>query len=198
MENNCPTTRQLDDILENPKEEKKYISSVIEETLKRAETDENYKINNKDYLEELGKLNEIIKEYPQLLTPIETLIKDINESDSKENGKYWYMFKPSMIRPIRKYLELINNVGLSQREYEERIDGLYKFISYLSLVSPLLYTKYYLKEIWKNFMKPYLTLEGSIKEASNKLEKEITDFLYHLDDFEWYKKHHFEELIRDR
>jgi len=198
MENNYLTKRQLDDILENSKEEKKYMSSVIEETLKRAETDENYRINNKDYLEELEKLNEILKEYPQLLTPVETLIKDINELDSEENGKYWYVFKSSMIRPIRKYLELIKNVGLSQQEYQNRVKALYKVISYLSSVLYRLYTKYYLKEVWKNFMKPYLTLEGSIKEASNKLEKEITDFLYHLYDFEWYKKHHFEELIRDQ
>jgi len=195
MEDNYSIKEQLDHILQSSEGKKKYTSLLIGETLKRAETDENYRINNKDYLEELEKLDKILKEYPQLLTPVETLVKEINELDSKENKEYWYMFKTSMIRPIRKYLELIKNVGLSQQEYQKRVNALYKVISYLSSVSYPLYTNYYLKQVWKNFMRPYLTLEGSIKEASNKLEKEITDFLYNLDDFEWYKKHHFEELI---
>jgi len=180
------------------KGKKKYVSLLIGEALKRAETDENYRINNKDYLEELEKLDEILNEYPLLLTPVEALVKEINELDSKENGKYWYMFKASMIRPIRKYLELIKKVNLSQQEYQKRVNALSKVILYLSSVLYPLYTNYYLKEVWKNFMRPYLTLESSIKRASNELEKEITDFLYHLYDFEWYKERHFEELIRNQ
>jgi hypothetical protein len=194
MENNCPTTRQLDDILENPKEEKKYISSVIEETLKRAETDENYKINNKDYLEELGKLNEIIKEYPQLLTPVETLVKKINELDSKENEKYWYRFKDVVIRSIiayLKYFEVFERGELSQQAYQEKINDVCEAISYLSSILYPLYEKYFLKEVWNNFMEPYLTLEASIKEVSNELEEGIINL---LDGSKWYKKH-FEELI---
>jgi hypothetical protein len=193
MENNY-SEKQLDHILQNSEEEEKYTSSVIEETLKRAKMDESYRINNKDYLEELEKLDRILKEYPQLLTPVETLIKDINELDSKENGKYWYMFKASMIRPIRKYLEVLKKEDLSQQEYQKKINDLYKAILYLSSVSYLLYTKYYLKEVWENFTRPYLTLEDSIKEISNKLEEEI---IYLLKDFEWFKEKYFEKLIHN-
>jgi hypothetical protein len=193
MENNY-SEKQLDHILQNSEEEEKYTSSVIEETLKRAKTDENYRINNKDYLEELEKLDKILKEYPQLLTPVETLIKDINESDSKENGKYWYMFKASMIRPIRKYLGVLKKEDLSQQEYQKKINDLYKAILYLSSVSYLLYTKYYLKEVWENFTRPYLTLDDSIKEISNKLEEEIICL---LEDFEWCKEKYFEKLIHN-
>jgi hypothetical protein len=194
MENNCPTTRQLDDILENPEEEKKYTSSVIEETLKRAETDENYKINNKDYLEELGKLNEILKEYPQLLLPVETLVKKINELDSKENEKYWYRFKDVVIRSIiayLKYFKVFERRELNQQAYQEKINDVCEAISYLSSVLYPLYEKYFLKEIWNNFMEPYLTLENSIKKVSNELEERIINL---LNGPKWYKKH-FEELI---
>jgi hypothetical protein len=194
MKNNCPTKRQLDDILENPEEGKKYTSLVIEETLKRAETDKNYKINNKDYLEELEELYKIIKEYPQLLPPVETLVEKINKLDSKENGKYWYRFKYVVIRSIVAYLkifEVFDRRKLSQQDYQKKINDVCGAISYLLSILYPLYEKYFLKEVWNNFMKPYSTLEDSIKRVSNKLEEGIINL---LDGSEWYKKH-FEELI---
>jgi len=194
MENNCPTKRQLDDILKNPEEGKKYTSSVIEETLKRAETDKNYKINNKDYLEELEELYKIIKEYPQLLPPVETLVEKINKLDSKENGKYWYRFKYVVIRSIVAYLkifEVFDRRKLNQQDYQKKVNDVCGTISYLSSILYPLYEKYFLKEVWKNFMKPYSTLEDSIKRVSNKLEEGIINL---LDGSEWYKKH-FKELI---
>ena len=194
MEDNYSTKTQLDDILKNSKEEKKYTSSIIEETLKRAEMDENYRINNKDYLEELEKLDKIIKEYLQLLPPVETLVKKINELDSKENEKYWYRFKDVVIRSIiayLKYFEVFERRELSQQAYQKKINDLCEATSYLSSVLYPLYEKYFLKEVWNNFMEPYLTLEDSIKEVSNKLEEGIINL---LDGSEWYKKY-FEKLI---
>jgi len=194
MENNYSTKKQLDHILQNSEGKKKYTSLLIGETLKRAEMDENYRINNKDYLEELEKLDEILKESPQLLAPVETLVKKINEYDSKENGKYWYMFKASIIRPIRKYLEVLKKKDLSQQRYQKKINDSYKAILYLSSILYPLYTNYYLKEVWENFTRPYLTLEDSIKVVSNKLEEDI---IHLLNGFEQYKVKYFEELIRN-
>jgi len=194
MENNYPTKRQLDDILENPKEEKKYTSLVIEETLKRSETDENYKINNKDYLEELGKLYKIIKEDPLLLPSVETLVKGINKLDSKENEKYWYRFKYVVIRSVTRYLkhvEVVESMKLIQQAYQKKINDICEGISYLSSILYPLYEKYFLKEVWNNFMKPYLTLEDSIKEVSNRLEEEIINLIAGS---KWHKEY-FEKII---
>jgi len=197
MENNCPTKRQLDDILKNPEEGKKYTSSVIEETLKRAETDKNYKINNKDYLEELEELYKIIKEYPQLLPPVETLVEKINKLDSKESGKYWYRFKAAIIRPITIFLnhfKVFERWGLIQQDYQKQINKVCEAISYLSSILYPLYEKYFLIEVWNDFMKPYSTLEDSIEKVSNKLKVRI---IFLLSNPEWHKKY-FEEIIRNQ
>ena len=194
MEDNYSTKKQLDDILKDSKEEKKYTSPVIEETLKRAEMDENYRINNKDYLEELEKLDKILKEDSQLLPPVETLVKEINKLDSKENGKYWYRFKYVVIRSVTSYLkhvEVVERRKLSQQDYQKEINDICDGISYLSSILYPLYEKYFLKEVWNNFMEPYLTLEDSIKEVSNRLEEGIINLIAGS---EWYKKH-FEEII---
>ncbi|MFP3167399.1 MAG: hypothetical protein RXQ68_03185 [Candidatus Nanopusillus sp.] len=164
--------------------------SELEKMLERAQRDEEYRIDNKNYLEEVKKLyEEISKKAPQAETTLELLLRRINSCDLCEKGEESDIFKASIIRAFREYIEKINPTG---PDYKKKVDNLEYSMLHLStrLVFNATYITF-LEKLQKNIRK-YDSLEEIYKETSEDIKAAIK---YLIEDPEKHREK-FEEYMQ--
>ena len=116
--------------------------SELEKMLKRAQIDEEYRRDNKNYLKEAKRLyDEILKRRLQVETALDILLKRINSCDQCRKGKESDIFKASIMEAFRKYVEEIDP---TKPDYKQKVDNL-EYSMLILLTKPelsALYTKY--------------------------------------------------------
>jgi len=145
--------------------------SELEKMLKRAQIDEEYRIDNKDYLEEAKRLyEEISKKAPQVETTLEILLRRINSCDLCEKGEESDIFKTSIMRAFREYVEEIDP---TRPDYKQKVYNLEYSMSYLS-INRVFNATYitFLEKLQKNIRK-YDSLEEIYKETSEEIKAAI-------------------------
>jgi hypothetical protein len=162
--------------------------SELEKMLKRAQIDEEYRRDNKNYLEEAKRLyNEILKRGLQVETALDILLRRINSCDQCRKGKESDIFKASIMEALRKYVEEIDP---TKPDYKQKVDNL-EYSMLILLTKPelsALYTKYttILRKLQEN-LHNYSSLE------ENEIYREATGYVKvairsRLEDPERYSK----------
>jgi L-rhamnose mutarotase len=160
--------------------------SELEKMLERAQIDKKYREDNEEYLEEAKNLyDEILKKVPQVETALEILLGRINNYDFFEKGKESDIFKASIMRAFREYVE---EIAPTRPDYKQKVDNLEYSMLLLLTRSDLsaLYTKYttILKELQNN-LHNYSSLEEIYREASGYVKVAIRS---RIEDPERYSK----------
>jgi exonuclease VII large subunit len=164
--------------------------SELEKMLKRAQIDEEYRRDNKNYLEEAKRLyNEILKRASQAKTPLELLFKRINSCDLCDKGEESGVFKASIMEALREYVEEIDP---TKPDYKQKVDNLKYSMLYLStkLAFTATYTTF-LEKLQNNLSK-YDSLEEAYKWTSEYIKSAIR---YLLEDPKGHEKR-FEEYMQ--
>jgi hypothetical protein len=145
--------------------------SELEKILKRAQIDEEYRIDNENYLEEAKRLyDEISKKAPQVETTLEILLRRINSCDLCEKGEESDIFKASIMRAFREYVEEIDP---TRPDYKQKVENLDNSMLYLS-TRLVFYATYitFLEKLQKNIRK-YDSLEEIYGETSEDIKAAI-------------------------
>jgi len=145
--------------------------SELEKMLKRAQIDEEYEIDNKNYLEETKRLyDEISKKAPQSETTLEILLIKLNSCKLCDKGKEEDIFKASIMRAFRKYVEKIYPTS---PDYKQKVNNLDYGMLYLS-TRLVLYATYitFLEKFLKN-LREYNSLEDAYRKTSEDIETAI-------------------------
>ena len=154
-----------------------YISE-LEKMLERAQRDEEYGIDNKNYLEEAKKLyDEISKKAPQAEITLEILLRKINTCDILnsyyicEEGEELDIFRASIMRAFREYIEEIDT---TRSDYKQKVENLEYSMLHLSsrLVLSATYMTF-LEKLQENLYKYDLPLEEIYKETSEEIKAAI-------------------------
>ena len=164
--------------------------SELEKMLERAQRDKKYEEDNKKYLEEVEILyNEISKKAPQAKTKLERLLRRINSCYLFEKGEKSDIFKASIMRAFREYVEEIDPTRL---DYKQKLENLEYSMSYLS-TRLVLFATYmtFLRKLQENTHK-YNSLEDIDRETFEDIKTAIR---YLIED---PKRHRelFEEYIQ--
>jgi hypothetical protein len=162
--------------------------SELEKMLKRAQIDEEYRKDNKNYLEEAKRLyDEILKRGLQVETALDILLRRINSCDQCRKGKESDIFKASIMEALRKYVEEIDP---TKPDYKQKVDNL-EYSMLILLTKPelsALYTKYttILRKLQEN-LHNYSSLEENeiYREAAGYVKVAIRS---RLEDPERYSK----------
>ena len=145
--------------------------SELEKMLEKAQIDEEYRIDNKNYLEEAKRLyNEIPKKVPQAETTLEILLRRINSCDLCEKGEESDIFKASIMRAFREYVEEIDP---TRPDYKQKAENLDNSMLYLS-TRLVFYATYitFLEKLQKN-LHNYNSLEGIYRETFEDIKAAI-------------------------
>jgi hypothetical protein len=145
--------------------------SELEKMLKRAQIDEEYRKDNENYLEEAKRLyDEISKKAPQAETTLEILLLKINSYDLCEKGEESDIFKASIMRAFREYVEEIDP---TKPDYRQKVYNLDTSMLYLSnrLVFSATYMTF-LEKLQKNIHK-YDSLKEIYRETSEEIKAAI-------------------------
>ncbi len=145
--------------------------SELKKMLKRAQIDEEYRIYNKNYLEEAKMLyDEISKKVPQAKTTLELLLRRLNRCDLCEKGKEPGVFKASIMRAFREYVEKIDPTSPN---YKQKVNNLEYSMLYLS-TDLVLYATYmtFSKKLQEN-LREYNSLEEAYRKTSEDIETAI-------------------------
>ena len=164
--------------------------SELEKMLKRAQIDEEYRRDNKDYLEEAKKLyDEILKRASRAETTLELLLRRINSCDLCDKGEESGVFKASIMEALRKYVEEIDP---TKPDYKQKLDNLE--YSMLHLSTKLIFTATYITFLEKlqNNLRKYDSLEEAYRETSEYIKSAI---IYLLEDPIGHRKR-FEEYMQ--
>jgi len=140
--------------------------------LKRAQIDEKYRINNENYLEEAKILYDVIsKRAPQAITTLEILLIKLNSCELCDKGKEEDIFKASIMRAIRKYVE--EKIDPTNPDYKQKVNNLDYGMLYLS-TKLVLYATYitFLENLLKN-LHEYNSLEEAYRKTSEDIETAI-------------------------
>jgi len=156
--------------------------------LKRAQIDEEYRIDNKNYIEEAKRLyDEISKKASQVETSLELLLRRINSCDLCDKGEESDIFKASIMKAFREYVEEIDP---TKPDYKQKVDNLE--YSMLHLSTKLVFSATYitfLEKLQENLRK-YNSLEEIYKETSEDIKEAIRylieDPKRHREKFEEY------------
>jgi hypothetical protein len=151
--------------------------SELEKMLKRAQIDEEYRIDNKNYLEETKRLyDEISEKAPQVKTVLEILLGRINSCDLCKKGKESDIFKASIIRAFREY---VGEIDPTRPDYKQKVDNLeYSMLHLTRSVLSVFYTTYtiFLRKLQKN-LHNYNSLEDIYRETSEDIKAVIRDLI---------------------
>ncbi len=164
--------------------------SELEKMLKRAQIDEEYRRDNKDYLEEAKKLyDEILKRASRAETTLELLLRRINSCDLCDKGEESGVFKASIMEALREYVEEIDP---TKPDYKQKLDNLE--YSMLHLSTKLIFTATYITFLEKlqNNLRKYDSLEEAYRETSKYIKSAIR---YLLEDPKGHRKR-FEEYMQ--
>jgi len=164
--------------------------SELEKMLERAQRDEEYRRDNKNYLEETKRLyDQILKKAPQAKTKLERLLTKINSCYLFEKGEKSDIFKASIMRAFREYVE---EIAPTRPDYKHKLYNLDTSMSYLSTIL-VLYATYmtFLRKLQENKYK-YNSLEDIDRETSEDIKTAIR---YLIEDPERHREL-FEEYIQ--
>ncbi|PVU71534.1 hypothetical protein DDW05_00800 [Candidatus Nanobsidianus stetteri] len=164
--------------------------SELEKMLKRAQIDEEYRGDNKDYLEETKKLyDEILKRAPQAETTLELLLRRINSCDLCDKGEESGVFKASIMSAFREYVEEIDP---TKPDYKQKVNSLE--YSMLHLSTKLVFTATYITflEELQNNLRKYDSLKEAYRWTSEYIKSAIR---YLLEDPIGHRKR-FEEYMQ--
>jgi hypothetical protein len=162
--------------------------SELEKMLERAKIDEEYRIDNKDYLEKAKILyDEILKKAPQTETTLELLLRRINSCDLCDKGEESGIFKAAI---MEAFIEYVKEIDPTKPDYKQKVDNLEYSMLHLS-TRLVFYATYmtFLEKLQKNIYR-YNSLEEIYRETSEEIKAAIKylveDPVRHRERFEEY------------